>query len=190
MSIIAKSWRDYKVAESPITVKLLSSKFLNKKTVCEAKNWEAWLTTEPDKHVWWFLRITEAYASRILRANAEMLGKQVTLRTRANSFRDKPSEELYLASMAWAAWQTEMKTLVNEKKLADLNSMFSRGRHPQLKLNKQPLVSYGASLFAVIASWQVLRRADCQRYEGGLPRFQGKGFSNLIPVGSDIANIK
>jgi len=132
VAIIARTWRDYKVMESPIPVKLLASSFLKKRPVCEAKNWEAWLCPEPVKYVWWLSRVTEAFAARVARANAEMQGRQVTLRTRAGSFRDKfdSSETVFNVSMAWAAWQSDIKALVSVKKLTELNAMFTRGNLP------------------------------------------------------------
>ncbi len=50
VEIVAKAWRNYKVQESPFTVKLLSATFLKKRTICEASNWEAWLAPEPAKY--------------------------------------------------------------------------------------------------------------------------------------------
>ena len=141
LAIVAKCWRDYKVAESPVTVKLLASSFLRKRTSCDAKNWEAWLTPAPEKYFWWLSRVTEAFAARVARANAEMQGKQVTLRTKAAAFRDKTesAEVVFQVSMAWAAWQPEMKTMVSEQTMTELNAMFARGHAPQRKQSK-----YGA----------------------------------------------
>lgn len=136
VALIAKSWRDFKVLESPVTVKLLSSSFLRRKLPFEAKNWEAWLAPEPEKCYWWLARVTEAFSARVARANAETLGRQVTLRTRANSFRDKSgtaAEEVFQVSMAWASWQTEMHALVSDKRMTELNAMFTRGLPPQRK---------------------------------------------------------
>ena len=128
VAIIAKAWRDYKVVESPFLMKLLGQGWLKKRTVCSAKNWEAWLTPHPEKIVWWLTRLAEAFAARYARANAESLGKPVNLAAKAQKFRDEISEPIYLMSLAWADWQLVMRELLgSDKKLQEVNTMWSRG---------------------------------------------------------------
>ena len=128
VAIIAKAWRDYKVVEWPFLMKLLGQGWLKKRTVCSAKNWEAWLTPHPEKFVWWLTRLAEAFSARYSRANAESLGKPVNLAAKAQQFMDEISEPIYLMSLVWAEWQVLMRDLLgSDKKMQKVNAMWSRG---------------------------------------------------------------
>ena len=140
MAVLSKMWRDYKVKESPVTTQILAQGSAIKKVVYAEETWTEWLSPDPSKCVWWLERLREAFEFIFAKAQAESK-KRLTLGSRSYAYRDSNVVEVFQVSMAWAAWQEEMKTMVPEKKMAELNKMFCRGLTPQLSAIVQQVQS-------------------------------------------------
>ena len=140
MAVLAKMWRDYKVKDSPVTTHILAQGCAMKKVVYTEEIWTEWLSPDPAKCVWWLKRLRGAFEFRFAKAQADSK-KLLISGSRSHAYRDTNLVEVFQVSMVWAAWQEEMKTLVPEKMMAELNKMFCRGSTPQLSAIVQQVQS-------------------------------------------------
>ena len=135
MAVLSKMWRDYKVKESPVTTQILAQGSAIKKVVYAEETWTERLSPDPSKCVWWLERLRGAFEFRFAKAQAESK-KRLTLGSRSYAYRDSNVVEVFQVSMAWAAWQEEMKTIVPEKKMAELNKNVLSRAHSSALSNR------------------------------------------------------
>ena len=124
-AIVRQCWNDFKVKESPITVSILATNFLQKTPpVTMSANWKAWMEPTTEKMPCFLERKVMMYHAKLSQFNAAKTNRS---KLQSAQFKERLDDDAFFLCMCWGAWETTIKRQVSPARWEEITSMFYRG---------------------------------------------------------------
>ena len=123
--LVRMCWNEFKVKESPITVQLLATNFMQKKPPSAMQpNWKSWMEPLKSKMVVVFERAMSMYHAKMSQFNA---ARSTNARVQSAQFKEKLDDDMFFLCMCWGAWGAALKSKASPARWKEIEMLFYRG---------------------------------------------------------------